>query len=39
VSAERADLLRRDGGRLRLARREIVVDEAVLRTQNLAVFL
>jgi phthalate 3,4-dioxygenase beta subunit len=39
VSAERVDLLRREDGRLRLARREIVVDEAVLRTQNLAVFL
>jgi 3-phenylpropionate/cinnamic acid dioxygenase small subunit len=40
VSAERVDHLRAagDGGWL-LARREITVDEAVLRTQNLAVFL
>jgi phthalate 3,4-dioxygenase subunit beta len=39
VSAGRADLLRETGAGLRLARREITVDEAVLRTQNLAVFL
>lgn len=39
VSAGRRDVLRRDGGGLRLARREITVDEAVLRTQNLAIFL
>ncbi len=40
LSAGRADLLRPDGaGSHRLARREITVDESVLRTQNLAVFL
>jgi phthalate 3,4-dioxygenase beta subunit len=39
VSAGRADVLRRAGDGLRLARREIMVDESVLRTQNLAVFL
>ena len=43
VSAGRADLLRRDGEaqepRFRLARRIIQLDEAVLRTQNLAIFL
>ena len=39
LSAGRRDLLRRTDGGLRLARREIQADEAVLRTQNLAVFL
>jgi 3-phenylpropionate/cinnamic acid dioxygenase small subunit len=39
VSAGRTDLLRETPAGLRLARREIMVDEAVLRTQNLAVFL
>jgi phthalate 3,4-dioxygenase subunit beta len=39
VSAGRADTLRLTGDGYRLARREIVVDESVLRTQNLAVFL
>jgi len=39
VSAGRSDLLREGAGGLRLARREITVDESVLRTQNLAVFL
>jgi 3-phenylpropionate/cinnamic acid dioxygenase small subunit len=39
VSAGRTDVLRRVDGELRLARREIAVDESVLRTQNLAVFL
>jgi phthalate 3,4-dioxygenase subunit beta len=39
VSASRRDVLRRVEGRLRLADRTITVDEAVLRTQNLAVFL
>ena len=40
LSAGRADLLRPDGaGGFRLARRQITVDESVLRTQNLAVFL
>jgi phthalate 3,4-dioxygenase subunit beta len=39
LSAGRSDLLRETPDGLRLARREITVDEAVLRTQNLAVFL
>ena len=39
VSAERTDVLRRADSGLKLARREILVDESVLRTQNLAVFL
>ena len=39
VSAERTDTLRRTDAGLRLARREILADESVLRTQNLAVFL
>ena len=39
VSAGRTDLLRRTGHRLLLARRHIAVDESVLRTQNLAIFL
>jgi phthalate 3,4-dioxygenase subunit beta len=39
VSAGRTDILRWAGDGLRLARREIKVDESVLRTQNLAVFL
>ena len=39
VSAERADVLRRADDGLRIAQRLIVVDESVLRTQNLAVFL
>ncbi|WP_300009807.1 3-phenylpropionate/cinnamic acid dioxygenase subunit beta [Pseudonocardia sp.] len=39
VSAGREDLLRRVGDDWRLARRTILVDESVLRMQNLAVFL
>jgi 3-phenylpropionate/cinnamic acid dioxygenase small subunit len=39
VSAGRIDTLRLTGDGYRLARREIVVDESVLRTQNLAIFL
>ncbi len=39
LSAGRSDLLRETPGGLMLARREITVDEAVLRTQNLAIFL
>jgi phthalate 3,4-dioxygenase beta subunit len=39
VSAERWDTLRKVDGSLRLARRDITVDESVLRTQNLAIFL
>ncbi|HEX4981289.1 MAG TPA: 3-phenylpropionate/cinnamic acid dioxygenase subunit beta [Ilumatobacteraceae bacterium] len=39
VSAGRTDVLRRVEGGWILARRDIVIDEAVLRTQNLALFL
>jgi phthalate 3,4-dioxygenase beta subunit len=39
ISAGREDLLRRDGDGWQLARRHISVDESVLRTQNLAIFL
>ena len=39
ISAGREDLLRRDCDGWRLARRDILVDESVLRMQNLAVFL
>ncbi|MFT4286004.1 3-phenylpropionate/cinnamic acid dioxygenase subunit beta [Nocardioides sp.] len=39
ISAGRTDLLRRVGERWLLARRHIAVDESVLRTQNLAIFL
>ena len=39
VSAERRDVLRAVDGSLRLRSREITVDESVLRTQNLALFL
>jgi 3-phenylpropionate/cinnamic acid dioxygenase small subunit len=39
VSGRRNDTLRRTPEGLRLARREVLLDESVLRTQNLAVFL
>jgi phthalate 3,4-dioxygenase beta subunit len=39
VCALRRDLLRSDGDRYLLADRRITVEESVLRTQNLAVFL
>lgn len=39
ISAGREDLLRRAGERWQLARRTILVDDSVLRTQNLAIFL
>ena len=39
ISAGRTDLLRWVDGELKLARREVLLDESVLRTQNLAVFL
>ena len=39
ISAGRDDLLRDEGGTWRLARRTIMVDESVLRMQNLAIFL
>lgn len=39
ISAGREDLLRRAGDGWQLARRVIGVDDSVLRTQNLAIFL
>jgi 3-phenylpropionate/cinnamic acid dioxygenase small subunit len=39
VSSERQDVLRQIDGDWRLSRRLITVDESVLRTQNLAIFL
>jgi len=39
ISAQREDVLRLVDGRYQLARRVILVDESVLRTQNLAIFL
>jgi phthalate 3,4-dioxygenase subunit beta len=39
VSCGREDVLRRCDDRLKLARRNIIADESVLRMQNLAVFL
>jgi 3-phenylpropionate/cinnamic acid dioxygenase small subunit len=39
ISAGREDLLRRTGAGWKLARRTILVDEAVMRMQNLAIFL
>jgi phthalate 3,4-dioxygenase beta subunit len=39
VVGERTDALRQVDGGLKLARREFLVDESVLRTQNLAVFV
>jgi 3-phenylpropionate/cinnamic acid dioxygenase small subunit len=39
VSVERTDVLHLTDGRLQIAERLIAVDESVLRTQNLAVFL
>lgn len=39
VSCGRRDVLRRCDDRWKLARREIIADESVLRMQNLAVFL
>lgn len=39
ISAERIDVLRRVEGQLKVASRRIIVDESVLRTQNLAIFL
>lgn len=39
LSAGRADTLRDTGGSLRLVSRLLQIDESVLRTQNLAIFL
>lgn len=39
ISGERHDVLRRDGASFKLARREILLDQTVLGTPNLAIFL
>lgn len=39
ISGERRDLLRAEGDSFKLARREVILDQAVLGTPNLAVFL
>lgn len=39
ISGERHDVLRQSGGTFKLARREIILDQAVLGTPNLAIFL
>lgn len=39
ISAERRDILRASGDTFKLARREILLDQAVLGTPNLAIFL
>ena len=39
VTAERRDIVRRDGDQLKLAARRILVDQATVATPNLAVFL
>ncbi|WP_232069010.1 3-phenylpropionate/cinnamic acid dioxygenase subunit beta [Mycobacterium mantenii] len=39
LSAGREDLLRHEGEQWKLARRTILVDESVIRMQNLAIFL
>lgn len=39
ISAERTDRLVRHGESWQISRRDILVDESVLRTQNLAIFL
>lgn len=39
LSAERRDMLRRTGDGLKLARREVIIDQSVVMMPNLAVFL
>ncbi len=39
ISGERNDLLRVDGEGFKLVRREVILDQAVLGTPNLAIFL
>lgn len=39
ISCERHDVLRRDGSSFKLAKREILLDQAVIGTPNLAIFL
>ncbi|MNF21423.1 aromatic-ring-hydroxylating dioxygenase subunit beta [Pseudomonas borbori] len=38
IPCERHDILRREDGQLKLARREIIVDQAVIGTPNLGIF-
>jgi len=38
IPCERHDILRRESGRLKLARREVIVDQAVIGTPNLGIF-
>lgn len=38
IPCERHDIIRRDGSQLKLARREIIVDQAVIGTPNLGIF-
>lgn len=39
IPCERHDILRRENGQLKLARREILLDQAVIGTPNLGIFL
>ena len=39
LSALREDILRKEGGVLKLSRRLVIMDESVVRMQNLAIFL
>ncbi len=39
ISATREDILRREAGMLKLAKRLVIMDESVVRMQNLAIFL
>ena len=38
IPCERHDILRREDGQLKLVRREIIVDQAVIGTPNLGIF-
>jgi 3-phenylpropionate/cinnamic acid dioxygenase small subunit len=38
IPCERHDILRKEGAQLKLARREIIVDQAVIGTPNLGIF-
>ena len=39
ISGVRTDILRVDGDTYKLARREVIIDQAVLGTPNLGIFL
>ncbi len=39
IPCERHDILRKEGSQLKLARREIIVDQTVIGTPNLGIFL